>query len=302
MSTLRLHVDSDGIVWYGDDDTLATCSRLEPDEFVSSGIALNKVVTTIKILGCRSNGELIHNLSLARMFRDGLSIRVGSPEIVAREIFRSNPLLVLQYLQQRQYNLSGHWHELERRDFCTYSMIANLGNSQTVTEVVRRIATAHPAWPALTFINNLDVDTVCRLLCEIIDPRWYRHPLHPQRDTKLYAYLGLTPRNIRSWLAGTSPDRNFERLMPAVLSWYNPEGCTGTDAPGDFLWRCFDAQSDCVLGVLRATQLFVSYLSATWFASLSAKHPEVYFDANRFFKDDTVAAAFKVHMNTKRPV
>lgn len=301
MNTLRLHVDLDGIVWYGDDSTLATCSQLEPDEFISSGVELGQV-STIKLLGCRGNGDLIHGLSLARMFRDSLAVRVGSPAIIAREVHRNNPVVVLQHLRQAPYHLAGQWHDLDRQDFCTYSMIANLGNSHTVTEVVRRIALAHPAWHALTFINHLNADTVCRLICDIVDPRWYRHPLHPARDTKLYAHLGLSPQNIRAWLAGSAPDRNFERMQSAVLAWYNPEGCTGTDAPGDFLWRCFDDQPDSVRGLLRASQLFVSFLSSAWSTLVSPRHPEAFFDADRFFKDEATAAAFRAHMSTKKPV
>lgn len=303
MGTLRLHTDREGVVWYGDDSTLATCSGLDPDEFVSGGIEFGEF-SDIALLGCRENGYLIHSLHLARMFRAGLSIRLGSPAIVPREAHRADPLLVLQYLRQPPYRLAGQWHDLDQKDFCTYSMIANLGNSQTVTEVVRRISLVHPAWHALTFINNLELDTVCRLLCEIVDPRWYLHPGRPDRTTKLYSYLGLSPRNIRAWLSGSEPDRHFDRMRCATLAWYNPTGCTGTTAPGDFLWRCFDSQPDAVRGILRATQCFVSYLSAAWLAAISPRHPEANMELQmaRFFADDETAAAFRNHMSRKKTV
>lgn len=296
-SRLNLHVDRDDCVWCSDAGAVAVNTGLSPDDFVSSGVEFSDF-ETVAVLGTRNNGALIHALFLARMFGRPYRVRIGSPAIVGKAAVLDDPVAVLQQLLQGQYPLAGQWHDLDRLDFCTYSMIDAIGNAHDVPETARKILLSHPAWPSLAFLNNLDLDFVCRLLCEIVDPRWYRHPFRTERDSRLYAYLGLTPKNIRAWLIGSEPDRHFDRAMTTVLAWYNPAVGVGP-SPGDYLWRVFARHADVITGVLRTTQRFVTFLSRAWLMAVSSRHPEQVFDA-RFFSEPETAAAFQSHLDNWR--
>ncbi len=156
-------------------------------------------------------------------------------------------------------------------------------------------------WRALTFLNPLNRLAACRLLAAIIDPRWYRHPFRPERRSRLYARLGLTPENAAALVRGTPPGRNFYEARVAACLWYTV-GAKPPDGPRSFPWRQFLAEPDPVRGLLRASRRVVDFVVEAWLAQLPPRHPELYSWPSRFFRDPDEAAVFLEHLTWHKEV
>lgn len=315
VKILRLHVDDDGRVWYGDDLQLAINSYLPSADFLlkAEGLEFNPVnAKCVRLLGTAANAPLVVQLQQLRAGRPELlqlqRVQLGSPALVPTCATRSDPSSVLQHLWQPTYcnRCPGMWHDMTHLDFCTYYMISESRNTVEVPEVVRRTATYHPAWPAISFIDGLDHDLGCRLICEIVDPRWYKHPFRPGRPTKLYAHLGLTPKNMEAYLNDTPGDRHYDRARIVAGSWYdNKRGDAGPKSPsgaGSFIWRAYGCAKDRVHGLLRGCQRLVDFIRAIWSQAVQPVHPEARFEPLRFFGDKLEAARFLEHYEAQKQV
>lgn len=309
-SLLRLHTDSSGKVWFGGDDVPAENSGLDPYAFFAEEKYLELLddVRVIRLLGSRDNAALVIRLQGRRTATPGLKaeVQLGSPSVVPAEWLRNDPVAVLYRLWQLPTTSSTYsmWHCMDTSDLQTYAMIDASGSFKEVPAVIKRIVTEHPAWPAISFMRSMSVDAACRLLCDIIDPRWYYHSVHPTRLTRLYAHLGLTPRNMACCVGVSSKQpHNFERAATALQVWYNQD--TPRDMlklqPEDYLLRILmQHKDDLAKGLLRATQRLVSLVSAVWLDAVSAPDSQFKFDAKLFFNTSVEAAAFEQHLNEFR--
>lgn len=304
ISLLRLHTDSNGIVWAGDDVQLAINTACSAPAFFNSDV-LNtpwSKVRSVRLLGIRENAALICHIHQRRAAEPQLltsqRVYLFSPVIQADA---KDPVAILQTLWQPSATsvLSNQMHLMTPQDFCTYGLILETFKAGgQVSDVIRRIIRYHPAWPALSFVRSLNIDHACALLNEIVDPRWFLHPKRPHRLTRLYAYLGLTQKNILAVIRGGDPDRNYNRALLAVRSWYDPQAVGSYTE--DFLWRTCSAGTDQIRGVLRATQRFISFVATYWLTTMNHAHPEAGFRPDLFFHADDEIAAFHKHLTTNR--
>ena len=302
---LRLHTDKDGLVWYGDHEQLATNTCLDAWDFFETETYLEELdnARVVRLLGTRANSTLVVKLQ---------ERRAGNPEFAKKTVWlvspasvpgcwlRDDPASVLHHLWQPPFGASllGCWHEMTTADYSTYAMIDTLGDKpgREVPEVTRRIAEYHPAWDAITFVRGVDEDAACRLLADIIDPRWYRHPSRPGRFSRLHAHLGLTPENMAACTGDGRSGFHFNRATNAVRVWYNRSAQRGIKEPGDFLGQVLDAHGDNLAkGLLRGTQRLVEFVSAVWLDVVSPRHPESGFDPAQFFRDAGAVKAFEQH-------
>jgi hypothetical protein len=298
VEVLRLHTDDHDYVWYGDDDQLAINTFLGAQDFFEScnlGCSLEDV-KCIRFLGTQANAPLVIALQKRRAANPVLNkkqrIQLCAPSVVPTMSMRSAPEEVLQQLWQPSNSgvLAGLWHDLTNLDVCTYLMIQCMAECRggDVSDVVRGLARHHPAWVAVAYLQCFDYDAACRLITEIVDPRWYRHPFRPNRGTRLYSHLGLTPRNMAAYLGeDTAQDRHFDRAALAVAAWYNVQRPTN-----GFLWRQFRKFDDRVKGLLRCTQRFIDFLRSVWVYGVSPTHPEASFNPDMFFGDEIEARCF----------
>lgn len=311
---LRLHVADDGLVWYGSDNQFAVNSYMQPSGFFQDNPLGFDFADPrcIRVLGTHSNASLLvflHTLRIAApaTFKKQ-KLMLGSPSLVPTANLRSEPTTVLQHLWQPSCTsvAPGMWHEMTQLDYCTYAMIDEMqkvGCDDRVPEVVQRIVTYHPVWPALAYIPFLDRDAVCRLLCDIVDPRWFQHPSRPHRHSRLHAYLGITPRNMNAYLTSAFPDRHFNRARNVIASWYNRKFTKGDRlGKGKFLWQAFSTGGDKASGLLRGTQRFVSFLQEFWLNAVRRAHPEAFFHPFLFFRDTEEAVVFARHLMDWKPV
>jgi hypothetical protein len=308
ITVLRLHTDTNGFVWYGDDDQLAVNSFLEADDFIQSDIFQEylKTACCTRMLGNHANAALIVKLQQQRRRHPirHQKIQLTSPAIISTLAARQHPETVLHHLWQPGSSscLPRSWHNMNENDYCTYAMI-NEGcgcDDAPLGEVVKRIVAYHPAWPALSFINSLSMTYACKLICEIVDPRWYVHPDHAFRPSRLFAYLGLTPQNAQAYTGTGLPATNYSRFVLAVRTWYDRAGASNT--PSGFLWRMFAAKGEGAEALLRCTQKLVHLIQTVWLYTVIPPHQEVGFVPQLFFPDAIDAEAFKAHLINWKPV
>lgn len=303
---VRLHVDRSGSVWYGDGVDEAVNTYLDPCDFFADEARLEDLdsADTIRLLGTRDNAPLVVRLHDRRAsFPDfrGKRVELGSPACVPASWLRDDPISVMHHIRQPPAvsSLSGAWHEMTSYDYPSYAMAAALADvpGREVPEVAIRISQYHPAWPALSFISTLDTHAACRFMCDVIDPRWFRHPTRPGRLTRLFSYLGLTPENMTACVGEGQSGLNFNRATTAVRSWYNLRAQKAGRESGDFLLKSLDVYKGRQAGgLLRGTQRFVSFVCAVWLDAVRPPHPEVGFTASRFFRDHATAKAFDRHV------
>jgi hypothetical protein len=286
---LRLHVAA-GTVWYGNDGLPAADSGRDEEGFVGShlGDAQLSAADSVRIMGCATNARLIcclDELSLVRPL-----IYLVSPAVVPVLADRDRPDAVLRALWQPALSagLPSRWHQLTKMEILTYAMIAAGGDRTHVPDVVRSAIVAHPAWPALSFVSGLNVDAACRLVCTIVDPRWYRHESHPGRRSRLYAYLGLCPANMAAIVGRGDPSRHHDRAANVVNAWYR-----GSSSDPFFLSRCHQT-SDLAAGILSASCKLVDFVDLVWSTRI-AGNQNFDFHPFRFFGDGRTAQRYVDH-------
>lgn len=310
VDVLRLHADLDGIVWYGTDSLPFENSGRSVAEFYRNPSVLNvplRGARTIRLLGTADNAQLI--VGLKRLHHDDpavgrrQAVLLGSPMVVPSPAMRANAESVLQAMWQLGTTAAvpGCWHRMTHHDYTTYAIITEfrLTGGQP-SELARRTLRYHPAWPALSFLSALDEDAACKLVAEIVEPRWFRHPFRPNRLTRLNSYLGLTPANMAAFVAGERGGRHYERAQTVLTTWaYGFKH--SMNGPNGFLQRIADrAESGKYhVGLLRASERFARFLFEVWTAE-STDHPDVKFDPRRFFKRDDEASAYVEHRRAIR--
>lgn len=302
-SVVRLHTDSGGLVWFGNDATPAENTRLDPWDFFESEEYLEGLdeADAVRLLGTKDNAPLVVRLHERRMTRPqfkAASVVLGSPGAVPSAWLRYDPVAVMHHLWQPEPSAApaAHWHDMRPTDYATYAMLNVVSDRGPVPEYARRTAEYHPAWPAVTFINSADLDAACTLLCHIVDPRWFRHHVRPTRLSRLFAHLGLTPANM-AVIAGDSAaqGRHFNRAATAVRVWYNQRVSRGSKAPGDFLLKSLAGRT-LADGLLHGTRRMVSLLTWFWLHAVqTTTHPDGGFCPSRFFRDVAVGEAFTNH-------
>ncbi len=161
--------------------------------------------------------------------------------------------------------------------------------------MITALLAGHPAWPALSYLNGpcansiIDVSAACALLATVVDPRWFRHPFRPHRMSRLRAYLGLEPGNVRAVLGLGPPGRHHDRAVTAISTWYNPVALETCGAgrcidPHHFLWKIFLTQRTAVRGVLRSTEKMLDFLVQVWTGRVARRCPEVGFSSQFYLR------------------
>lgn len=290
---VRLHTAPAGAVWWDDDSGRARVRSL--DDALED---LHDVPSGVRVLGTDENAQMLTELYLGSQRPDGsFRVRLGSPAMLTAKR-RNEPALVLHQLRQPDppINHPGLWHDMREADYFSYTVTAWAlrGNHRELPDLHK----SHPAWLGVSFINDANHLSACRLLGTIVDPRWYAHPFHPGRLSRLFAYLGLNRHNMFALLSNASGDENFKRAAVAVSVWWNLDGeSLVADAPGDFLWRTY-AEDDSVNGLLNATRRMVLFLSTNWLGAVSSQGDSG-FMPRYFFREENEWLAYEAHAKKK---
>lgn len=298
VDELRLHVEADGRVWYGDGVSISV-SDLSPEEF--AGTSLVKRSHKIMFLGTHANASLIRAVYMVRREdTPSRKVMIASPRVGVRKN-TDKPEVVFSRMATNSWASSvGGWRPVTSHDFVIYSLIAEIRKAKgALTKSAELYLKQHPAWPAVSFIYRHQPNPACRLLTEIIDPRWHVDVDEPDRYAQLRNYLGfgatikIATKNISSALNllrgynGACPPCNDVRLyrtMLTVASWYggfvgDPKltGDSKKDLskhlrePTAFLMRyLYDPREEEKRDVrfVRANHRFIRFLKMVWLDNL----------------------------------
>ena len=283
---LKLTVDDTGIVWYLHGEGMPHCSDLSDWDFLQSPILQN--VKQVRMVGSSNNAELLHKLYELKLKQELNSLQVCSPMCCDIADNRNDPGVVL--FKMRNYKLApslGGWHEFGRGDFPSYLLAAYYKRHNKAADYTKQATLSHVAWPALSFIENLNIEAVGKLFAALIDPRWFVDVADIDSGVRLQQFLGLNPRSV-SATESSVKDPRVERCQLVLSCWKTtPDGSItpATSIPRNFLWRLWANTGGGCRGDLAASKFFVEFLRLTWTkavcCTVQANHlfvPKFFFD------------------------
>ena len=296
-SILRLTVD-DGVVWFGTDNGLGTCSRKTVDEFILSDVFRSARV--VRVIGTHQNASLISKLYQAHLVAglpEAVDVQVGSPAMAPYK----NPVALLSAMWRASVDrtaVNSYWATLNSNDYAAFALMAAV-NEHGVGDKAIHAARYHPAWPAVSFIWKFDPIAAIKLLVDIGDPRWFQHPVKPSRLSRLYAYLGLNLANVRVMCQdSTLPGPNIDRAVNVIHVWRSAtESYAEAKQPRAFLDRIEVSHKDLAHGALAASQRLIRFVREVWMANRS-DDPEVQFLPERFFRHEDEIDAYFRHLKS----
>ena len=313
---LRLHTDSDGIVWCGQNGVCAVNSRLTPEEFVSrNSFSSAKLV---RILGLPVNANLIVRAYESQKSKPAAqlpvhsvlgkaarALEVGSAAVCPTAVTRRDPTEVLQRMWQSDTSgrLSACWRRVDSDMFNSYLLRISLEESE---EKAISIFRYHPLACPLGFLNSFSLKACVYWASEVLDPRWFSHPDKPHRFTKLMRFLGLYPDNFKLFFTenGLKKHRslgNQVRLQRARVTYacWNTLVADEVDytSPHNFLWRINKYHGFGWKGALASSRAFVRYAVLHWQDKLNPLS-RVFFDPDLYFGSSEEVEAYSLYTNT----
>lgn len=306
--SIKLHTAADGNVWYLPGINPPKNSHQTPAAFLSSSVLAQKGLH-VRLLGVPQNAELIVGLYTRQSSGTLRSVEVAGPNRI-RNYAATPPAEILSQMRLiAESPAVGGFHRVTQHDYPTYGLLLRQQNGQFSEADPefpgRSFLVMHPAARALSFIPNLNIVALARLLSTIVDPRWYVDTRMPDRTSKLELFMGLTPQTqaVVSDPAVIVIRPREQRCATVLACWKTKDPATVDLAePGNFLYRIRAAHPDGVKGDLRASQAFLRYLRHTWLAGLEGRKgaKDGLFAPDLFFKTPTEVAAYNLHMATRR--
>ncbi len=288
---LYLYVDSVKNIWYCNEKSKPVCLHTNLEHiYKHSKLSGNY----FRFAGLPNNFPLIAALYERKVKRNNGRVEICSPQVFRSHSESSVPssLLVLQH--EASVNCYGGWRELRNLEYSTIQLALATGIHAKELNIPRieNLLRAHPIWPELAFIPNLNFVPCAHMLSIILDPRWYVDPLHPSRGSKLRNYLGLSPRSIKKLDDNSQKLDIYDwrcRIVTSSLTWTSDSDC--------FIYNTFNKlkKHDVLKAMLRASQLFVEYVRLVWLSVLGsgAHQKESLFIPKYFFKLDDDAVNFQ---------
>jgi hypothetical protein len=302
---LRLHTDRRGIVWCGQNGVTAFCSELPPTEFVRRQVF--RTASAIRLLGVPENADLIVQTheQLVRQSTNLLrqTVRLYGPGLCPD---RDDPLTVLRQLWQAGPvdEARAGSRAMTTSDFNMFMLVRSLRERHgAVDDQARSLFRYHPAWPVFTYLPELDTSAAIRLVCEIIDPRWFRDPARPHRLQMLYKHLGLDLETLERVLAShqnSSLTDRERRALQVLLVWNGLRQPNTVDLsePRNFLWR-IRACAAGTAGLLKACRSFLRLLTLYWTQRLTACGRQIFRPAE-CFRSEQETRSFRAHVERSR--
>jgi len=297
---LKVHLDSDGLVWFADGMRVVMCSGLRVPEFVDS--IRGRKHLCLRTIGLPGNAPLI--TSLYPLTRDGAEFELASPLICKTAAERREPHEALWRMRSVSLPASlGGWHRVTSMDYISYSLVWEVAKrwDGNISEHAQMILQEHPAMPYLSFITTLSPRFTAVVLSLIADPRWFIDIKHPDRVSKLQAYMGLLPKTMKRVTNGDTRSSAAFRCHAVLRAWtrVQPEGAD-RERPGAFLWRIVDSHEQPERGLLAASQKFIIFLRHCWLQALTASTrysgAEPLFAPNMLFRTTGEIQSFQNHV------
>lgn len=275
IGEIRLHTDQDGQIWgqrHGEEPCVLSSN---PDNLASQSWLRD--AGKIRIIACGENAALIVALHSVRC-HDGRprQVQLGNPRLLPSQPKRVSTVFGRMDAWDVAPSLGG-WRELTNKDYVTYALMGVLHESSgKLNNLAERLLRAHPAWPAVSFLSDANVEAACHLVCTILDPRWHVDPAKPDARKRLLSLFGLGHSGRRNigYLLGVEkqpgPDVEYAKLV--LDTWtggdYTPPRADAIDA-NHFLWRIAAKGEGGVKGMVRSCQVFLTFLHDVWLDNLT---------------------------------
>lgn len=296
---LRVHTAPDGVVWCGQNGISARCTGFSPEEFITQSVF--KTASVIRALGTPDNSRLLLEMYERHRNAPALARRqilIASPNLCPVRSLVQDPEEVLRRIWQPDVTarIAANWHSMGPVNFNAHMLELSVRSNKEITEKSRTIFRYHPVFSVLSFFEQVDVDFVIRLVCLIIDPRWFINTERPNRLSKVMRFSGLTPANFSE--SDDSWGRYRDRSLLVRGSWC-VDDIPDIDAPRNFVWRILEHHGGSSTGMLKASQSFLRFLVLHWMQELrSSKRP--LFDPVLFFKTEAEVAAYNEYASRAR--
>lgn len=275
IGEIRLHTDQDGHVWLQERGREPQDCGTDTDGLVKQSQILE--AEKIRLLAGRENAAIITSLHSIRCLSGRpRKVLLGNPRLVSE----SKPRLETIFGRMDSLDLApslGGWRELTEKDYVTYALAGVLQKSSgKLNNLAERLLRAHPAWPAVSFLSDANLEAACQLVCEVLDPRWYVDETKPDARKRLLSRFGLGhsgQQNI-GYLLGTDkqPGQRVDAAKLVLDTWtggdYVPPRPDAIDAHG-FLWRLAAKGDGGVKGMVRSCQVFLAFLHEVWLDNLT---------------------------------
>lgn len=294
VGELRLHVDEAGKGWYTDGSSIRDVPDFAPERFVLLPVVQQAQV--IRVLGTHASAPLIRALYVTKKRDPSCQIKIASPRVGLRSGGEDAELVFSRMASVTWPSSVGGWRLLTDVDFVIYSLITEMQKSKgNLTESALLYLKQHPAWPAISFIFQRQLEPACRLLTEIADPRWHEDPDYPGRLGGLRDYLGFgnTPRAAAEHFSaalsllrghgGACPEgenKHLYRTMLTIATWYgafakysalSKELGEHLTRPEAFLLRRLHNpvdQDDQDIRFVKANHKFIRFVKEVWLDNL----------------------------------
>lgn len=182
---------------------------------------LTSEVQNIYIPGGAHNAALILDV---RAKLPAARIYTGSPAPLYRSGKRQ-PLAIQLHSLGALTPWFGGWRQVGESDLQLFRFLSFFRPDLSPRDM-EAVATKHPAYPAISFLEAKPVPML-QLLAAIGDPRWFNDPGHPDRESRLRLFLGITARNLDRYLdpekksEGVSRGPHYDRFKLLLESLYD---------------------------------------------------------------------------------
>lgn len=177
----------------------------------------------------------------------------------------------------------GGWRTMTRFDYATYAL-AQICDACVWRGKLRKAGplrpwlVRHPAFPAFQFSSTYRWSTACRVIADLLDPRWHLDLKKPDAGKRIGSYMGVGHKGL-SHLQGWADDKwpwdeapaTAKRAMLLMMAWAGAGNLDKyvicSDNARDFFWNVMGARTS--PRFLSATRCFLRFVSQVWLDGLT---------------------------------
>lgn len=313
-SAIALHLceDDAGCVWYARHNETPKSSGQTMDKFLKSPIG--KKAQVVRMPGAAAYSAAIIDLYGKTLNNSMRAVQVCSPAYLGRFAPSGDPIAIICAMQTCKFAPScGGWSDVTDKQCPSFMLAKYFGcygydsemddmDLSTVTFHLRQ----HAMWPAMSFIDGLDVASTAKLLALVIDPRFFVDHDEPDSLRHWDDFFGFNSGStirptgkLKSFNVKTTYGR-FELLQRCWKSRMdNPPTKDKLVSPGSFMWRRWlfflksrgERHAD-----FDAARCMSTYIRLTWLDALYGVKPpwgERLFVPEFFFDSKGTAKAWR---------
>jgi hypothetical protein len=297
MPSISVHADEEEI-WLSGTDGVAVPSGVPPTGSIDPLLSVLRTAKRVHVLGSDRNSAAVMNLHDARVrgtIPGDTEIVLVSPNAGGPDLSDAKRAHFCMWYARRTDRTDVRYVQLTPAEYSAAAVCSSMRESQwQITDKLRALVRYHPAWPAMSFVETLNLGPACAILSIVVDPRWFTLPFRPNRITPLQTVFGLNLANVSALLHDTKSQRPDQEACSLLVSaWLPANGDISSTGPRRFLDRiALDAETT-EKGVLNASKVFLRFVREVWMQSVSG-HDKM-FDPKVFFKREDEWQAYEEH-------